>query len=321
MNDNMQKYLEKAEVLIEALPYIQRFNRKIIVVKYGGSAMVDEELKRHVIEDVTLLKLCGFKPIIVHGGGKEISKWVGKVGKEPQFINGLRVTDEETMEIAEMVLGRVNKSCAIILEPLQGEGGINLATQEFMEGIRKICDENGILMICDEVQCGMGRTGSMFAWQGFGVKPDILTMAKAIGNGIPVGAFAMTEEVAKYSLQPGDHGATYGGNPLACTAVKTVIKIFERDHIVDHVNAVAPYLTKRLDELVEELDCVTERKGKGLMQGIVVTKPLAEVNKRAIEEGILIIQAQGNVIRFVPPLIVEEKHIDEMIEKLKRALA
>lgn len=214
-----------------------------------------------------------------------------------------------------------DKTCAIILEPLQGEGGINLATEEFMKGIRKLCDEEGILMICDEVQCGMGRTGSMFAWQGFGVKPDILTMAKAIGNGIPVGAFAMTEEVAKYSLQPGDHGATYGGNPLACTAVKTVIKIFERDHIVDHVNAVASYLTKKLDELVEELDCVTERKGKGLMQGIVVTKPLAEVNKRAIEEGILIIQAQGNVIRFVPPLIVEEKHIDEMIEKLKRALA
>ena len=118
MNDNMQKYLEKAEVLIEALPYIQRFNRKIIVVKYGGSAMVDEELKRHVIEDVTLLKLCGFKPIIVHGGGKEISKWVGKVGKEPQFINGLRVTDEETMEIAEMVLGRVNKSLVQLVESL-----------------------------------------------------------------------------------------------------------------------------------------------------------------------------------------------------------
>ena len=114
----MQKYLEKAEVLIEALPYIQRFNRKIIVVKYGGSAMVDEELKRHVIEDVTLLKLCGFKPIIVHGGGKEISKWVGKVGKEPQFINGLRVTDEETMEIAEMVLGRVNKSLVqLVISP------------------------------------------------------------------------------------------------------------------------------------------------------------------------------------------------------------
>nr|WP_294490810.1 aspartate aminotransferase family protein [uncultured Mediterraneibacter sp.] len=212
------------------------------------------------------------------------------------------------------------KTCAIILEPLQGEGGINLASREFMEGIRALCDENDILMICDEVQCGMGRTGSMFAWQGFGVRPDILTMAKAIGNGIPVGAFAMTKEVAEYSLRAGDHGATYGGNPLACTAVKKVIEIFERDDIVGHVNRVAPYLTRRLDELVKELDCVTGRRGKGLMQGLVITKPLAEVNQRTIEEGLLVIQAQGNVIRFVPPLIVEEKHIDEMIVRLKRAL-
>lgn len=160
----------------------------------------------------------------------------------------------------------------------------------------------------------------MFAWQGYGVRPDILTMAKAIGNGIPVGAFALTEEVAEYSLQPGDHGATYGGNPLACTAVKKVIEIFEREDIVGHVNKVAPYLTKKLDELTEEMDCVTERKGKGLMQGIVVTKPLAEVNNRAVQEGLLVIQAHGNVIRFVPPLIVEEKHIDEMIVKMKKAL-
>lgn len=118
MTTNMQKYLDKAEVLIEALPYIQRFNRKIIVVKYGGSAMVDEELKRRVIQDVTLLKLVGFKPIIVHGGGKEISKWVGKVGMTPQFINGLRVTDEDTMEVAEMVLGKVNKSLVQLVEQL-----------------------------------------------------------------------------------------------------------------------------------------------------------------------------------------------------------
>ena len=235
------------------------------------------------------------------------------------MIPGIKFANYNDLESVKQLVN--DKTCAIIFETVQGEGGIYPATNEFIQGVRKLCDEKGILLILDEIQCGMGRTGSMFAWQGFAVKPDILTMAKAIGNGIPVGAFAMTEEVAKYSLQPGDHGATYGGNPLACTAVKTVIKIFERDHIVDHVNAVAPYLTKRLDELVEELDCVTERKGKGLMQGIVVTKPLAEVNKRAIEEGILIIQAQGNVIRFVPPLIVEEKHIDEMIEKLKRALA
>ncbi len=214
-----------------------------------------------------------------------------------------------------------DKTCAIILEPLQGEGGIHLATQEFMEGIRKICDDNDILMICDEVQCGMARTGTMFAWQGFGVKPDIITMAKAIGNGIPVGAFAMTEKVAEYSLQPGDHGATYGGNPLACTAVKKVIEIFEREDIVGHVNQVAPYLTKRLDELVDEMGCVTERRGKGLMQGLVLSKPAGEVISRAIAEGLLVIQAEGNVLRFLPPLIVEEKHIDEMIGKLKKALA
>ncbi len=214
-----------------------------------------------------------------------------------------------------------DKTCAIILEPLQGEGGIHRATQEFMEGIRKICDDNDILMICDEVQCGMARTGTMFAWQGFGVKPDIITMAKAIGNGIPVGAFAMTEKVAEYSLQPGDHGATYGGNPLACTAVKKVIEIFEREDIVGHVNQVAPFLTKRLDELVDEMDCVTERRGKGLMQGLVLSKPAGEVISRAIAEGLLVIQAEGNMLRFVPPLIVEEKHIDEMIGKLKKALA
>ena len=118
MRKNDEKYLEKAAVLVEALPYIQKFNRKVIVVKYGGSAMVDENLKKSVISDVTLLKLVGFKPIIVHGGGKEISKWVGKVGKEPEFINGLRVTDEETMEIAEMVLGRVNKSLVSMVESL-----------------------------------------------------------------------------------------------------------------------------------------------------------------------------------------------------------
>ena len=118
MNDNMQKYLEKAEVLIEALPYIQRFNRKIIVVKYGGSAMLDEELKANVIKDVVLLKLIGFKPIIVHGGGKEISRWVNKVGMEPRFINGLRVTDKDTMEIAEMVLAKVNKELVTLVESL-----------------------------------------------------------------------------------------------------------------------------------------------------------------------------------------------------------
>lgn len=213
------------------------------------------------------------------------------------------------------------KTCGIILEPLQGEGGIHPATQEFMEGIRKICDENDILMICDEVQCGMGRTGTMFAWQGYGIRPDILTMAKAIGNGIPVGAFAMTEKVAELSLRPGDHGSTYGGNPLACMAVGKVLEIFEKEHIVEHVKKVGAYLSSRLDELAEKLDCVTERRGRGLMQGLAVTKPFAEVNQCALEEGLLVISAEGNVVRLLPPLIIEEKHVDEMIQKLENALS
>ncbi|MGC4019398.1 MAG: aspartate aminotransferase family protein [Muricomes sp.] len=222
----------------------------------------------------------------------------------------------------ESVKAQVNdKTCAIILEPLQGEGGINLATQEFMEGIRKICDENDILMICDEIQCGMGRTGAMFAWQGFGVKPDIITMAKAIGNGFPVGAFAMTEKVAEYSLKPGDHGTTYGGNPLACTAVKAVLEIFEKEHILEHVNQISPYLTKRMDELADKWDCIVQRKGKGLIQGLQFNIPVSEVLQKAVEEGLLLIQAEGNVIRFVPPLILEEKHIDEMVERLERVLS
>ena len=237
------------------------------------------------------------------------------------LIPGGRVARFNDLSPLDSVKANItDKTCAILLEPLQGEGGIHPATQGFMEGIRALCDEQDILMICDEIQCGMGRTGNMFAWQEYGVRPDILTMAKAIGNGIPVGAFAVTEQVAAHSMKPGDHGTTYGGNPLACMAVKKVVEIFEKDKIVEHVREIAPYLTKRLDELVEETDCVTERRGKGLIQGIVVTKPAGEVINRAIEEGLLIISAKGNVLRFVPPLIIEKEHIDEMIEKLKHAL-
>ena len=213
-----------------------------------------------------------------------------------------------------------DKTCAIILEPIQGEGGIHPATQEFLEEIRKLCDENDILLIFDEVQCGMGRSGSMFAWQGYTVTPDILAMAKGIGSGIPVGAFGMTKKVAENSLKPGDHGATYGGNPLACKAVKTVLDIFEEEDILGHVKEITPYLEAALDDLVKDLDCVLERRGKGLIQGIVLKQPVSEVCTKAMEEGLLVIQAHGNVLRLVPPLIVEKEHIVEMIEKLKKAL-
>lgn len=214
-----------------------------------------------------------------------------------------------------------DKTCAIIMETIQGEGGINPATLEFIEGVRKICDENDILLILDEIQCGMGRSGSYFAWQQMGVKPDIMTMAKAIGNGVPVGAFAMTQKVAEYSLKPGDHGTTYGGNPFACAAVNKVIELFEEEKILDHVNEIAPYLTEKLEEIVAACDKAVKVKGKGLIQGLQVSVPVGEVSRKALEEGLLVISAGGNVLRMIPPLIVEKEHIDEMAEILKKVLA
>ena len=213
-----------------------------------------------------------------------------------------------------------DKTCAIILEAVQGEGGINPASQEFIEGIRKLCDQEGILMICDEIQCGMGRTGEMFAWQFYGTKPDIMAMAKGIGSGLPVGAFAMTEAVAEYSLEPGDHGTTYGGNPLACAAVAKTAEIFEKKNLVSHVREVGGYLAERLEELASKSGGVIERRGIGLIQGIKVKRPVQEIVSAALDEGLLIISARGNVIRLVPPLIIEKEHIDEMIEKLKGVL-
>ncbi len=234
------------------------------------------------------------------------------------LLEGVSFADYNDLDSVKALV--TDKTCAIIFETLQGEGGINLATEDFVKGIRKLCDEEGILMICDEVQCGMGRTGSMFAWQKYGVKPDIMSMAKAIGNGVPVGAFAMTEAVAQYSLEPGDHGTTYGGNPLACTAVKKTVEIFKRDHIVDHVKEVGAYLTAQLEALEKDFDTVVAVKGTGLMQGIQVTKPLAEITGAALKEGLLIIGAGSDVIRFVPPLIIEKEHVDEMIEILRKVL-
>lgn len=234
------------------------------------------------------------------------------------LLEGVSFADYNDLDSVKALV--TDKTCAIIFETLQGEGGINLATEDFVKGIRKLCDEEGILMICDEVQCGMGRTGSMFAWQKYGVRPDIMSMAKAIGNGVPVGAFAMTEAVAQYSLEPGDHGTTYGGNPLACTAVKKTVEIFKRDHIVDHVKEVGAYLTDQLNALEKDFDTVVAVKGTGLMQGIQVTKPLAEITGAALKEGLLIISAGSDVIRFVPPLIIEKEHVDEMIEILRRIL-
>lgn len=218
----------------------------------------------------------------------------------------------------DSVLAQVNdKTCAIMLEPVQGEGGMVPATEEFLKKVRALCDEKDILLIFDEVQCGMGRTGYMYAWQKYGVKPDIMTSAKALGCGVPVGAFLMTEKVAQQSLVPGDHGTTYGGNPFAAAAIEKVLDLFEKEHIIEHVREIAPYLEEKLEQLVEKYDCVQERRGTGLMQGLVLTCPVGEVTQKALEKGLVVISAGGNVLRMVPPLVITQEHVDEMIAILE----
>ncbi len=213
-----------------------------------------------------------------------------------------------------------DKTCAILFETVQGEGGIYPATKDFMRRVRALCDERDILMILDEIQCGMGRTGTMYAWQRFGVKPDVMTTAKALGCGVPVGAFLMTEKVGAHSLAAGDHGTTYGGNPLACAAVCKVIELFEKENVLDNVNKTGAYLENRLDELVREFACVKQRRGVGLLQGIVFDRPVGEIIKRAMDEGLVLINAGTDIIRFVPPLIIKEEHVDEMIDILRRCI-
>ncbi|MFQ9509606.1 MAG: aspartate aminotransferase family protein [Lachnospiraceae bacterium] len=204
-----------------------------------------------------------------------------------------------------------NKTCAIILETLQGEGGIYPADPNFLQGVRALCDERDILLILDEIQCGMGRTGKMFCYQHYGIEPDIVTVAKALGGGLPIGAFLCKERAA--SMGPGDHGTTYGGNPLACAAAKKVLDIFKDDNILDQVEAIGAYLGAQLDQLVEKYDVVTAHRGMGLMHGIELCVPPATIINKALEKGLILIAAGQNVIRFVPPLIINKKNVDQMI--------
>lgn len=221
----------------------------------------------------------------------------------------------------DSVLAQVtDKTCAIILETVQGEGGIYPATEDFLQKVRKLCDEKDILMILDEIQCGMGRTGTMFAWQRYGIKPDVMTTAKALGCGVPVGAFLMTEKVGAHSLAAGDHGTTYGGNPLACAAICKVIELFEKQKVLENVKVVGDYLGKRLDELVEEFDCVETRRGIGMMQGLVFNRPVGDIIVKAMENGLILINAGTNIIRFVPSLIITKENVDEMMEILRKSM-
>jgi acetylornithine/N-succinyldiaminopimelate aminotransferase len=234
------------------------------------------------------------------------------------MIGNIRFAD---LNDYDSVLANVtDRTCAIMLEPVQGEGGLIPATEDFLRKLRALCDEKDILLIFDEVQCGMGRTGYMYAWQKYGVKPDIMTTAKALGCGVPLGAFLMTEKVGQNSLAAGDHGTTYGGNPLATAAAGKVFDIFEKNDIIGNVRRVAPYLEKRLDEVAARFDCITERRGTGLMQGLVFDRPVAPIINKAIENGLILINAGAEIIRFVPPLIITEKNVDDMIDILVESI-
>lgn len=235
------------------------------------------------------------------------------------MIGNIKFADMNDLESVKAQI--TDKTCAILFETVQGEGGIYPATKEFLEGVRALCDENDILLILDEIQCGMGRTGYMYAWQKYGVKPDIMTTAKALGCGVPVGAFLLNEKVGSASLTAGDHGTTYGGNPLACAAICKVIELFEKQHVLENVREVSVYLEEKLDELVAEYDEIQTRRGAGLMQGLVFDKPVGEIITKALEEGLILINAGSNIIRFVPPLVISKKDVDDMIVILRKCLS
>ena len=241
--------------------------------------------------------------------------------QEPFYplMSGVRFADFNDFESVKSQV--TDKTCAILLETVQGEGGIYPADQDFLRSVRALCDEQDILLIIDEIQCGMGRCGSWYAWQQYGIKPDIMTTAKALGCGVPVGAFVLNEKCAEHSLKPGDHGTTYGGNPLACAAVNAVFDQFEALNLIDHVKEIAPYLEKKLDELIAKYECLSARRGMGLMQGVVVSGiPVGEIVKAALRRGLVVLSAGSDVLRLVPPLIITREDVDEMTVRLAAAV-
>ena len=236
------------------------------------------------------------------------------------LMGGVKFADFNDFESVKSQV--TDRTCAVILETVQGEGGIFPADPEFLREVRALCDERDILLILDEIQCGMGRTGSYFAWQQYGVKPDIMTCAKALGCGVPAGAFVLNKKTAESSLVPGDHGTTYGGNPLACAAISKVFDLFEKLQIPEHVRELTPYLEQKLDALVEKYDFLEERRGMGFMQGLQVKgRPAGAIISAALEHGLVVLGAGNNVIRLVPPLIIEKDDIDGMAVRLEQSFA
>lgn len=234
------------------------------------------------------------------------------------LISGVKFAKYNDFSSVERLVNE--KTCAIILESVQGEGGVNPAQKDFYKALRKLCDEKDILLIADEIQCGMGRSGKFFAYEHSGILPDVMTSAKALGCGLSVGAFVVSEKVAQKSLEAGDHGSTYGGNPLVCAGVNAVFEIFKKEKILENVSKLTPYLEQSLENLIKEFRFCKKRKGLGFMQGLSLDKSVkvAEVIKKCQENSLLLISCGENDLRFLPPLIIEKSHIDEMSEKLRK---
>lgn len=255
-----------------------------------------------------------------HGRSQGALSVTGNAHYQEGFVpEKMRAVFAEFNNLADVKAKITDKTCGIICEVVQGEGGIYPATKEFLAGLREICDEKDILLIFDEVQCGMGRCGALYAHELYGIKPDVMTLAKALGCGVPVGAF-VTAAKASHALVPGDHGTTYGGNPFATAAVNSVYDIFQETHLVEHVQEVGAYLYEKLEKMKETYSQITDHRGVGLMQGLEFSCPISDIIVKAMNHGLILMSAGTNVLRFVPPLIITNAHVDEMCEILSRVL-
>lgn len=224
-------------------------------------------------------------------------------------------------DIAALTATITEKTCAVMLEPIQGEGGVNVPDKDYLQQVRELCDKNGVLLIFDEIQTGMGRTGTMFAYQQFGVKPDIVTMAKGLGGGVPIGAFLASDKVANV-FHPGDHGTTFGGNPLACAAANAVLAVMKEEKLVDNATAMGLYMLQELKKLQRKYpSLISEVRGKGLMVGVSLTQPGRDIVSKCLDYGVIINCTAGNVLRLVPPLTINKGHVDEVVKVLDEVLA
>ena len=307
-------YVEAVEKQLKTLTHVSNYFYTVPAI----------EAAKKVVEATRLSKVffcnSGAFHQSFHGRTTGSVKLTGNAHYQQAFgplMEGVKYATLNDLESVKALL--TDHTGAIIVEPVQGEGGVNPCTKEFLQGLRQICDEKDICLILDEVQCGMGRTGTIMTYFQYDILPDIVCLAKGIGCGVPVGAFVANAKFAK-AMEPGDHGSTYGGNPLVTAAVSTVFDILKKDSIVENCKEVSEYLLEELDKVVKDYDCVVGHRGLGLMQGIVLNVPAKKYVQALLDEGVIVVTAGEKVIRLLPPLVITKEHVDEFITKLRKVL-